>query len=244
MKTITVGVRVAAEIAKNVAMGIPPVRKLRVGLGRTARPPEPSQLGHQVYSLFDRVEKYAGSLVGKSVLEIGPGDNIATGLAFLAAGARSYTALDRFPGNYNGKQARAWYRLVRQEWKRPWPASLDAEMFPAGAAVSVIPHSVERAQDLGKFDIVCSHAVGEHVEDVDAFCRLSNKSLATGGVAVHVVDFSGHQWDDDIFMRFPEWLWRAMGSNRGFPNRKPLEAFATLGTAYPSRTEATFVRRG
>lgn len=234
----------AVEIAKNIGMAVPPVRSARVRRGRTARPPEPSQLGHQVYSLFDRVIKHAGSVAGKSVLEIGPGDNIATGLAFLAAGAKSYTALDRFPGAYDGEQARAWYRLLRQSWSGEWPAHLDAETFPSGAPVKAIPLPVERASGIGKFDVVCSHAVGEHVDNVDAFCRVSNESLAPGGVAVHVVDFSGHQWEDDIFRRFPEWLWRAMGSNRGFPNRQTLEAFAALGTAYPIKSEATFVRHG
>ena len=114
---------------------------------------------------------------------------------------------------------------------------------PTGAPVNIIPLSVEKALDIGRFDIDCSHAVGEHVDDVDAFCRVSNESLAPGGVAVHIVDFSGHQWDDDIFRRFPEWLWRAMGSNRGFPNRQPLEAYCGLGIAYPYESEATFVRK-
>lgn len=161
MATLQLGLRVAVEVAKNIGMGVPVIRSARVRRGRTARPPQPSQLGHQVYKLFDLVKKHAGSLEGKSVLEIGPGDNIAIGLAFLASGARSYTALDRFPGDYGGQAAKAWYRLVRQEWQGPWPTHLDAEAFPSGAPVNVIPHSVERASAIGKFDIVCSHAVGE-----------------------------------------------------------------------------------
>lgn len=75
-----------------------------------------------------------------------------------------------------------------------------------GPRSNVIEQSAEAVGDIGQFDIVCSHAVGQHV--VQAFASLTARALAPGGVAVHVIDLSGHHWhrvnEPDLFRRFPE----------------------------------------
>ncbi len=111
--------------------------------------------------------------------------------------------------------------------------------------MKTIGRAVEDVGDIGTFDVVCSFAVGEHVQSVPAFADLSSRATAPGGVAVHVVDFSGHQFADDEMHAFSEWVWRAMGSNRGLPNRVPFEAFSAAmgGEAHRRGSEATFVRR-
>lgn len=216
--------RVIVEIAKNAAMKLPAVRKIRARLGRTALPPGPEQLDRYVFQLFNAVNRNAGSVAGKSILEIGPGDNIVTGLAFLAAGAKSYTVLDRFPGAYTSPTAVRWYRLLADNWPNgPWPAHLVPERFPDGAPVFVRGLAVEIAGGTETYDVVCSYAVGEHVSDIHAFAALTRNALKPDGVAVHVIDFGGHQWnaygDPFLFMKFPESIWNMMGSARGEPNR-------------------------
>ena len=172
-----------------------------------------------------------GSIRGADVFEIGPGDNLCSGLAFLAGGARSYTCADRFPGNYTGSDAREWYRLVRANWRGAWPNGINPETFPHGCPVTVLPVSVENLPDVGRFDVVCSCAVGEHLSDISAFASATARLLRPNGFAVHMVDFSPHDcWRADyadpfIFLRFPGPLWRAMGSNRGTPNRRRLHEF-------------------
>jgi SAM-dependent methyltransferase len=165
------------------------------------------------------------------VFEIGPGDNLCSGLAFLAAGARSYTCADRFPGNHRGAEARDWYRLVQACWPHKWPDRIDPEIFPDGCPVTVLPLGVESLPSVGSFDIVCSFAVGEHVRDVASFASVTAGLLRPNGFAIHVVDFTPHDcWRDHyadpfVFLRFPEPLWWAMGSNRGTPNRRRLHEF-------------------
>ena len=143
-----------------------------------------------------------------------------------------------FPGNFTGAEARQWYRLVRSNWPGDWPANLDPETFPAGAPVTVLPVGVEALRDADcRFDVVCSFAVGEHVSDISAFASVTARLLRPNGFAVHVVDFTPHDcWRDDyadpfIFLRFPEPLWRAMGSNRGTPNRKRMHQFESAFAA-------------
>lgn len=144
------------------------------------------------------------------------------GLAFLADNAASFTVIDRFPGDYGNANALGWYAALEKKLGRPVPPHTDPR-------IKTINDAAETVGEIGKFDIVCSHAVGEHVSDVAAFARLTHRTLAPNGVAVHVIDFSGHHWhrenDPDLFRRFPDWLWQAMGSNRGLPNRVTPAAF-------------------
>lgn len=208
--------QIAIDIVKNIAMGIGPVRSLRMRKPRTCDSVTPMGVDQKFRSFIDPVENISQGLNNKTILEIGPGDNLVTGLAFLAKGARSFTALDRFPGNYNSKTARHWYDAVGDR--------LGVKLTdPVDPRINILPTPVEAAEDIGQFDIVCSHAVGEHVTSVAAFATMTRRCLTQGGVAVHVIDFSGHHWhrddDPDLFRRFPGWLWNAMGSNRGLPNR-------------------------
>jgi hypothetical protein len=236
--------QVCLEIAKNAAMGIPAVRRARLARQRTAPTLDRTQLDRYAFPLLDRVTKHLGPVSGKRILEIGPGDHLASGLAFLAAGARSYAALDRFPGAYSGEQSRRWYRLVAEAWseKYPdlkWPGHLDPETFPESPEVTTFQASVEDFSDRGTYDLVCSFAVGEHVSDVRAFAAVNQKAIGQSGAGFHVIDFGGHQWDrpDDpyLFLRFPNPIWRAMTSNRGLPNRARFHdyvaAFADCGLA-------------
>jgi SAM-dependent methyltransferase len=228
---LSVSATVAIEIAKNMAMSVPVITKLRTKMGRTSLPPEPGQLQRYVFDLLDSVMQFGGGVAGKSILEIGPGDNLVTGLAFLAAGAKSYTVVDRFPGAYGSDDARRWYRLLAENWPHgAWPASLDPDKFPDYPNISSKGLAVESASDaLETYDIVCSFAVGEHVSDIDEFARLTHNALTPGGVAVHVIDFGGHQWnrfgDPFLFLKFPESVWQMMGSARGEPNRVRFDAF-------------------
>jgi hypothetical protein len=72
--------------------------------------------------------------------------------------------------------------------------------------------------------------VGEHVNSVRAFAEMNARLLAPNGVGVHRVDFGPHGcWanyhDPLTFLRFPDWLWELMGSNRGTPNRRRYHEF-------------------
>lgn len=227
--------RVAVAVAKNIAMGIPFIREARVRRGRTiAVPPSKAGLALYAYGVVDAVARHSGAVAGKRILEIGPGDNLVSGLAFLASGAASYTAVDRFPGPYADEQARRWYAALRDDWgdRGLWPADLDPCTFPMDRRVSVVPEGVEEARARGTHDVVCSYVVGEHVSDPAAFAAFTRRSLAPGGVAVHVIDFRGHEWDNEadplLFLRFPDWLWRMMGSNRGCPNRVRFETYRRI----------------
>lgn len=228
---------VAQEAAKNVAMAVPAVRarrlrRPRAGASFTGRDDELERYSLQALRM---IGSQLGPVRGKDVLEIGPGDHLTSGLALLAAGADTYTSIDRFVGDYSGPSGRQWYAGVQTAWPRlcpdlPWPAWLDAADFPEGypGRVRTVDRPIEAATGMGDFDLICSVQVGEHVRDVDAFAGANAAMLRRGGAAIHRIDFGPHDcWrgyaDPLTFLRLPDSVWHAMGSNRGTPNRLRLD---------------------
>ncbi len=215
-------------------MGIAPVRKWRLRRPRTTAGADPGSdelLERYAFQGLRTLLHHRGTLKDVRIGEFGPGDNLASGLAMLASGARSYTAFDRFVADYSSPQARAWYVAVQERWPTlfphlRWPVWLRADSFPDAYPdrVEAIAASVEQAAADRHFDVVCSYQVGEHVLDVNRFASLTAQLLSRDGVAVHRVDFGPHDcWslcDDPLaFLRISPWLWSLMGSNRGYPNR-------------------------
>jgi len=254
---------VVLQVAKNTAMGVPVVRSWRLRRPRAgaAFDGKPESLERFAFLGLRALWAVVGDVRGLRIAEIGPGDYLTSGLALLAAGAKTYTAIDRFPGAYGGPEAKSWYRGIRDAWPRTfpdraWPDDLEPEAFPESYPhrVETIARPIEAIAAEERFDLVCSFQVGEHVTDLHAFARVNAKLLVPGGTAIHRVDFGPHdcwcRYDDPMtFLRFPEWLWRLMGSHRGTPNRfrhhEFLEAFdrAGLTPRRPPLTDAFDVVR-
>ena len=249
---------VAREVAKNAAMSIPAIRNRRLrrpraGVRFTGREDELERYAFLPLRIIS--ETVGRDVRGKSVLEIGPGDYLTSGMSLLAAGASSYTSIDRFVGDYSQLEGKDWYRGIEAAWPRihpdlPWPAWLSARDFPEGytSRVRVLDIPIERAKDIGRFDVVCSFQVGEHVTDIEAFARASSVMLNPGGVAVHRVDFGPHGgWlrfaDPLTFLRVPEPLWRLMGANRGLVNRRRLHELVAAFDSAGLSVEISAARR-
>src|SRR5579862_1889287 len=232
---------VCEEVAKNMAMGIAPLRAWRLKKPRTSLlfTGRDEELEHYAFIPVRSLLGVLGGVEGLDIVEVGPGDFLSSGLALLAAGAASYTVIDRFPGQYQSREAKQWYVGVQRAWARlfpqlRWPAYLRAEEFPEAHRdrVKVLTGGVEEARSTQRYDIVCSYQVGEHVSDIGAFAQANARLLKSNGIAVHRVDFGPHDcWvnykDPLTFLRFPDWLWSLMGSNRGTANRRRHHEFCS-----------------
>lgn len=224
VKPISVAPKVCIEIAKNFAMKVPAISRLRTKLGRTAGAPNKDKLDRYAYNLVEKIQQHCGSLEGKTILEVGPGDHLTTGLAMLALGAKSYSVLDRFPGDYHGKTSVEWYQTLKRHWKYSrWPEDLDVNNWLDSDRVKIHNVSAEEFVPADKYDIVCSNVVGEHISDIRGFAKLNRDCIGKDGIGIHCIDFGGHQWDrygdPFLFLRFPDFIWNLMGSARGEPNR-------------------------
>ena len=247
VKPINVAPRVCVEIAKNFVMKVPAIRRIRTGIGRTSGPPLKENLQRYVYELIDKIERHSSGIKGKSILEVGPGDHLATGLALLALGAKSYSVLDRFPGDYKSDTSLKWYKLLRENWKfTSWPEYLNIDDWLTSEKVTIYKTSAEDFRPPNKFDIVCSYAVGEHISDLKSFANLNKNCIAENGIGIHCIDFSGHQWDlygdPFLFLKFPDFVWELMGSARGEPNRVRFAPYLRYFNDANLHTEATDIK--
>jgi hypothetical protein len=233
MPTLRLVGDVCAEIGKNAAMTVPALRRRRLTRARAFAPftGETKQLDRFAFRLLRMVQENVDQLAGKTILEGGPGDFLTSGLSLLAAGATSYTSIDRFVSDYSRPEAKVWYEAVQSAWPTafpdlPWPEWLDASQFPEAYAdrVQPIAKSIEQTEHVGSFDVVCSSLVIQHVLSVTAFGQVTAAMLRPGGVGIHLVDFGPlgcwRTYEDPLmFLRFPDFLWNLMGSARGAPNR-------------------------
>src|SRR4051794_20580492 len=97
------------EVAKNLSMGAAPVRAWRLARPRTACSfaDQDDLLDRYAFQTLNALRQIVGAVKDLDIAEIGPGDHLGSGLSLLAAGAASYTAIDRFPGNYGSAAAKA-----------------------------------------------------------------------------------------------------------------------------------------
>lgn len=236
MNAIRLSKHVLREIAANLVMGMGPLRRMRVRRGRTTVQDLRLQARQVVGQfIYFRTNLGADRIRNSAVLEIGPGDALPHALLFKAAGASRYSALDRFLADPVSERALAIYRAVIEQARSegiPTPPIDAADRddllawFRDPGNVTIIPRAAEglSRDSIAPQRIIFSFNVLEHLSDVAAAMDNLSRLLADDGVMIHRVDYGPHDvWrsyaNPLLFLTFPDWLWSAMGSNRGYPNR-------------------------
>jgi SAM-dependent methyltransferase len=197
-------------------MGVPAIRRRRLKVPRTSAA-SISIEARKIIAEFEFFADSTGALDGKTVVEIGPGDALGLAPLFLSAGAERYVAIDRFLGNIWGERAvRLYDELARIRGRH---------LGDWAGRVELLNFSIERADGrLPKADVLVSFDVLEHLTDLPSAVRNMATILKPNGAMFHRVDYGPHGvWlsanDHLSFLRVPSWVWIAMGSNRGYPNR-------------------------
>jgi SAM-dependent methyltransferase len=174
---------------------------------------------------------------GKRVLEIGPGENLAVSLRFLADGAAFVASVDRFRSLKSGAEQAAVYRRLFHGFDETQRKNL-GDMLSLQDSGSCLDELRCRycadtplealASQAGNnvYDLIVSRAVLEHVIDLDAAFTSMDRLLAPGGIMIHEVDFRDHGMFSDYglnpltYLTIREKRWNAMTSHTGAPNRK------------------------
>ena len=207
---------IARELAANTAMAFPAIRRNRLR-GLRTRAPSPQFEARKIAAQFEFLRDSAGDIAGKVVVEIGPGDALGLAPLFIAAGAARYVAVDRFLGDVWGIGANALYDEI-ERLRSPFPSGWREQ-------VTLVRHSIEHTvAGVPPADIILSFDVIEHLRDLPRAVRNMSSLLKRDGRMVHRIDYGPHGvWlstDDPLsFLAVPNWLWTAIGSNRGYPNR-------------------------
>lgn len=183
-----------------------------------------------------------GTIAGKNILEIGPGDNLGVALRFIAAGAAKVVCIDRIYTSRDNRQQYNIYlalrdRLSREEIER-FDSAVRLEDGKAGFCSDRIKYiyGVD-IKDPGdalkdeKFDLVISRAALEHVYGIDSAVGVMDGHLNRGGYQIHKVDLRDHGMftldggNPFLFLTVPKPAWRLMTKHSGKPNRKRADYF-------------------
>jgi SAM-dependent methyltransferase len=236
---------VAVEMAKNVIKGAFPdwITRLRGQTGRGKGRQTPKEIldyGRSVFTgaLADIGVREPGPWgLGKTVVELGPGDTLVSGLHFIAYGAVSYTAVDRFAFHLESDLNRQVYKLLIESLQGEPRARLERHLGETGGfgvdgkKLKVLRVPAETFQLEEAADLVLSQSVLEHTSDLPAVFARMSEALRPGGWMSHGVDLSDHglyPGSPYRFLEFSPRLWSAMHRFRGSPNRARLGEYREL----------------
>lgn len=182
------------------------------------------------YQLGLNDEEFHQYLQGKIILEYGPGDILGVAFLLYAYGAEKITCVDRFYlSNISDKNIQVYNYLLNSltndERNRANNAFKVNGKPESGFNDDFIMYKVTEnglSGDVGKYNLVISRAVLEHVNNLDETIIDIKKSMKENGESIHQVDLKSHGLDRYLefdFLSWPEYLYKLMYSHKGFPNR-------------------------
>lgn len=193
-----------------------------------------------INQVFEDYLAYGGipaeALEGKTVLEIGPGDNLGVALKFLAAGASQVCCIDKYYSVRDARYEQQVYAALRAECGGIGQQRFDAAITLAnGVAVKserlkyIYGTGIEDAERLfppASFDFVVSRAVLMEIHRPDAGLAAMARLLRPGGVMIHKIApchdygiFTRNRYNPLEYLTVPDWLYERMSCDSGKPNR-------------------------
>lgn len=180
-------------------------------------------------------------IAGKTVVELGPGDNIGVLLRFLASGAVKAYGADRFYSTHDIEHERQIYKELRAglsevERRRFDDAvELDPKLKFNDAKVQyVYGKGAQRVDEMvppNSVDLIISRGVLQEVYEIDKTFRAMDRILKPGGSMVHKIDlrdygiFSSLGYHPREFLTVPGWAYHWMANNTDKPSRRMLNYY-------------------
>lgn len=177
------------------------------------------------YKKVSGIKQFSGK-----VAEIGPGDNAGVALLFMADGASSVDLADRFYSTRNLNNEKLIYQALAIKYP-----TIDKFMDTSTAIDNEPTKGISRyygrkasSESFFKnhkcYDYIVSRAVLEHVNDPILSLRLMYNALNPGGILIHKIDLRDHGMfspyaDPTKFLELPDWLYKLMIRDSGYPNR-------------------------
>lgn len=155
-----------------------------------------------VSSYLSWVDVAASDLAGKSILMIGPGQDLYSSMVFAGHGAQVYIA-EKYPIAWNEQFHPKFYQQLQQLLQRDFPAA-DATSLQTVIAsrqhetvpqLSMLNCGLEEISALAdnSIDISLSNAVFEHLYDVEQAIHELFRVTRPGGTGYHQIDFRWHR---------------------------------------------------
>jgi SAM-dependent methyltransferase len=195
---------------------------------------------------FDDYLKYSDipiqGLQDKTVLEIGPGDNLGVALKFLAAGAKRVICIDRYAAKCDPKYERQIYSTLRESLNDSGKQNIDRAINLDNDGIEVNPEKLLYSSGIGieeaekvvareSVDFIVSRAAIQHLYDVDIALSVMDRLLRHGGYMIHKIDFrdlgmfSSYGFNPLTFLTISNRVYKLMTYDSGRPNRKLLRYY-------------------
>lgn len=128
----------------------------------------------------------------KSVLEIGPGPDF--GAQIICADYANFVVADRFLAPWDDSYHPDFYTQLREAWGPSDALEKVIRQRGYDGVIKTIPSGAEQlgSEYSGKFNLVLSNAVLEHVDDLTSCAKALNKVTAMGGMHSHQIDLRDH----------------------------------------------------
>ena len=216
-----------------------------------------------INEVFDDYINYSAipleTIVGKRILEIGPGDNFGVALKFLAAGASHVVCLDKFYSTHDPEQEYSIYKALREQLDDESKARFDEAIDLSGGIridgdrlKVVYGKGIEDAKELfgpNSFDLILSRAVLEYLTDSDFAFSIMNDLLTPGGMMAHKIDlrddemFSSNGMNPLTFLTISDSVYKLMTVGSGRCNRRLIDYYRRKMNflAYDARFLVTWV---
>lgn len=183
-----------------------------------------------------------------TIAELGPGASLGAGFVFLLLGAKTYVAMDRFVHAsvernldvfdkivkyLSERLSFSQYRILDERYSEELLGRiLDPQrVHRLRAAIQGNDPDVVRyvigpeVKFLESIDMVYSHSVLEHIDDLEGTCIEMHNSLRPGCILAHNIDFASHgtarNWDGH--WKYSDFFWNLIrGRLPSLINREPL----------------------
>jgi SAM-dependent methyltransferase len=134
------------------------------------------------------------ALEGAHILELGPGKNFGLAMILAGYGAR-VTVADRFLCPWDESYHPRFYALLKDRWEGPKNGLISALSGTRHSTITALDTSAGGLLGLaaGSVDAVISHAVLEHVVDVEETCRKLAQVTRPRGIHIHQIDYRDHR---------------------------------------------------
>lgn len=161
---------------------------------------------YQVFqSYYFRVLSCGVNVEQASILELGAGKPLGTGIFWNFAGARKYTAIDRYnPVNLDELWLTRFQHIITMNMYNPQGFNLEALIkFKPDNTYTIDADRIALIQGVfeeypfapGSFDLIYSHAALEHFADMERQIDKMYQILSPGGTMIHQIDLRQHNTD-------------------------------------------------
>jgi hypothetical protein len=214
--------------------------------GSTTRTYTPADSAEYVRRVYEDFLQYGdltpAQIEGRTVVELGPGDNVGVLLRFLAEGATRAWAADKFESIHDLEHERQTYVEIRKQLTHGDQRKRFDDAVNLDGGLKFNPERIsyaygKGAQDVDQVvaaqsvDIVVSRGVLQEVYEIDKAWKAIDTILKPGGVTLHKIDlrdygmFSSLGYHPREFLTVPGWAYHWIAYDTDKPNRRMLNYY-------------------